>query len=179
MRFHETELPGVLVVEPEVHRDERGSFARAWCREEFCSRGLVPDFVQANTAVNRVKGTVRGLHYQVDPHTEAKLIRCTRGAIYDVAVDVRTDSPTYGRWAGVELSSESGRMFYVPPGCAHGYQTLADDTEVFYLVSAFYCPGAERGVRHDDPAVGISWPLPVSLLSEKDRAWPALEYHGH
>jgi dTDP-4-dehydrorhamnose 3,5-epimerase len=178
MRFHETELPGVWVVEPEVHRDERGSFARTWCREEFRSKGLVPDYVQANSAVNLVEGTVRGLHYQVDPHAEAKLVRCIRGAIYDVAVDLRPDSPTWGRWAGVELSAENGRMVYVPPGCAHGYQTLSDDTEAFYLVSAFYAPDAERGIRHDDPAVGVRWPLPVSAVSQKDRAWPMLRPHG-
>ena len=126
---------------------------------------------QANIAHSNAKGTLRGLHYQVPPYAEAKLVRCTRGAIYDVIVDLRTASPTYKKWIGVELSADNHRMLYVPEGFAHGYQTLTDDAEVFYMVTAFYAPGAERGIRYDDPAFGITWPVEVQVISEKDKSW--------
>lgn len=179
MRFVETEIPGVLIVEPEEHRDERGFFARTWCRNEFDSRGLATDFVQENTTFNRLKGTLRGLHHQVAPHEEAKLVRCTRGAIYDVAVDLRPGSATRGAWVAAELTADNRRMLYVPEGCAHGYQTLADDTDVCYLVSAFYAPDAERGVRYDDPAISIHWPLPPSVMSPKDLQWQPIASHAN
>ncbi|CAN5152257.1 dTDP-4-dehydrorhamnose 3,5-epimerase [soil metagenome] len=172
MIFTLTEVPAAVAVDVEKHADPRGFFARVWSSEEFAGQGLSTDFVQANMAFNHRKGTLRGMHYQIAPHQEAKLVRCTRGAIFDAVLDLRPDSPTYRQWAGLELSSDNHRMLYIPEGCAHGYQTLADDTEVFYLVSASYSPQAERGIRYDDPSFGIDWPLDVSTISEKDRAWP-------
>ena len=173
MIFRETELPGAFVVDLEPLQDERGFFARAWSASEFAERGLSSSLVQANIAFNHRRGTVRGLHYQVAPHAEDKLVRCTRGAIFDVAVDLRPDSPTYMRWTGVELSAENRTMLYVPKGCAHGYQTLEDETEALYHVTAAYEPAAERGLRWDDPAIGIAWrDLGEPILSEKDRSWP-------
>ncbi|MBD0291002.1 MAG: dTDP-4-dehydrorhamnose 3,5-epimerase [Thermoleophilia bacterium] len=176
MIFTETDLSGAYVVDLERREDERGFFARAWCRNEFVDAGLSPDLVQCNISYNRRRGTVRGMHYQLPPDAEVKLVRCTRGAVYDVIVDLREGSPTYTRWIGVELSGENGRALYVPEGFAHGYQTLADETETFYQVSAFYAPGAERGLRWDDPAIAIRWPLPGDpVISEKDRSWPYLD----
>lgn len=176
MIFTETDLQGAYVVDLERREDERGFFARAWCRNEFVEAGLSPDLVQCNISYNRRRATVRGMHYQLPPHAEVKLVRCTRGAVYDVIVDLREGSPTYRRWLGVELSAANGRALYVPEGFAHGYQTLADETETFYQVSAFYTPGAERGLRWNDPAIGIRWPLPDDpVISEKDRSWPALD----
>ena len=173
MRFSELELRGAFVIEFERIEDERGFFARTFCRREFRERGLETEIVQANTAFNRRKGTLRGMHYQAAPHEEAKLVRCTRGAVYDVIVDLRRDSPSFTRWAAVELTAASDAMLYVPPGFAHGYQTLDDDTETSYLMSAFYEPGAGRGVRWDDPAFGIEWPDVVErTLNERDRTWP-------
>jgi len=171
--FTELELAGAYVLDLERREDERGFFARAWCANELAEHGLETRLVQANVSFNRLKGTVRGMHMQEPPHAEVKLIRATRGAVYDVIVDVRPDSPTRGRWAGVELSAENGRALYVPEGFAHGYQTLEDGTETFYLVSEFYAPGAERGLRWDDPGLAIEWPQPEgAIVSEKDRAWP-------
>jgi len=175
MIFHPCSVAGAFVVELEERRDGRGSFARTWCRKEFEVAGLATDFVQGNTAVTHRAGTVRGLHLQLPPHSEAKLVRCLRGRIWDVVVDLRPDSPTFRYWAGVELCEENRRMLYLPEGCAHGYQSLRDDSEVFYLVSAFYAPEAERGFRYDDPAFGVEWPLPVEDLSEKDLAWPPFD----
>ncbi len=172
MKFVETLLPGVYVIYPEFHSDERGLFVRTFCREEFVLRGLNPSVVQCSTSWNRVRGTVRGMHYQVPPHSEYKLVRCTRGRLYDVVLDLRSSSPTYGEWIGYELDPESRAAVYVPPGCAHGYQTLEDGTEVFYQMSEAYCPSHATGVRWDDPAFGITWPLPVSVISERDRLWP-------
>jgi dTDP-4-dehydrorhamnose 3,5-epimerase len=171
--FTPTRIGGVLVVDLEPREDKRGSFARAWCREEFARAGADVDFVQANVAVNLRAGTLRGLHYQLPPHEEAKLVRCTQGAIWDVALDLRAGSPTHLSWLGVELTAESGRMLFVPAGCAHGYVTLRDGAEVFYLTSSAYAPEAEAGVRWDDPAFGIEWPggAPV-VISEKDASWP-------
>lgn len=178
MRFSALGVHGARLVEAEPHTDERGSFARAWCRREFAEEGLDVEFVQANVARTREAGTLRGLHYQEEPHAEAKLLRCTRGAVYDVMVDLRPGSPTYMEWAGVELTAESGDQVFVPAGCAHGYQTLRDDSEVFYLVSAFYAPEAEGGIRWDDPAFDVDWPAEPTEISEKDRSWPLFEPDG-
>jgi dTDP-4-dehydrorhamnose 3,5-epimerase len=175
MIFRETSLPGVWVIEPERLGDERGFFARTWCRREFEARGLNPDAVQCNVSWNARRGSVRGLHYQAPPHAEAKLVRCTRGAIWDVAVDLRPESATFKRWTAVELTADNRLALYVPEGCAHGFQTLADDTEVFYQMSALHQPSAERGVRWDDPALAIPWPIASVTLSERDRALPVLE----
>ncbi|HEB86960.1 MAG TPA: dTDP-4-dehydrorhamnose 3,5-epimerase [Gammaproteobacteria bacterium] len=175
MIFTQTELQGACIVDIEPRQDERGYFARVWCAREFEAQGLKTDLVQCNVAYNHKKGILRGMHYQQQAHAEVKLVRCTRGAIYDVIVDLRADSPSYLKWTGVELTEENHRMLYVPEGFAHGYITLQDECELFYQVSQFYAPGAEGGVRWDDPAVGIDWPEAGELLiSEKDRSWPLL-----
>lgn len=176
MIFTPLEIEGAYRLELEKHSDQRGFFSRVWCRNEFEEHGLVSEVVQANLSHTRVKGTIRGLHFQKHPHGETKLIQCTLGAIFDVIVDLRPDSPTYMRWLSEELSGENYKMVYVPKGCAHGFQSLADNTEVYYLVSAFYAPEAEGGVRYDDPAFEIDWPLPVTDISEKDRNWPDYQY---
>jgi dTDP-4-dehydrorhamnose 3,5-epimerase len=169
--FTETDLPGAYVIDLERREDERGFFARAWCEDEFRDHGLSTRVVQCNVSFNRTRGTLRGMHFQQAPNAEAKLVRCTTGAIHDVIIDLRPESSTYMRWLGAELTGENRRMLYVPEGFAHGYQTLSDDTETFYQVSEFYAPQAEGGVRWDDPAFGIEWPLEVSLISEKDARW--------
>lgn len=174
MRFTETEIPGAYIIDLEPRADDRGFFARAFCEREFAEHGLTLDVRQINTSFNRRRGTVRGFHYQDERAPEAKLVRCIAGAIYDVLVDMRPNSPTYLRHVGVELSAANRRQLLIPRLCAAGYQTLADDTEVTYQVSEFYTPEAERGMRHDDPVLGISWPLPVTELSPKDAAWPLL-----
>lgn len=175
MIFTETKLKGVYVIAPELIEDERGFFARLWTPEEFSERGLNPRLVQSNISYNRKKGTLRGMHFQIKPHEEAKLVRCTRGALYDVALDIRPDSPTYLQWEAIELTEENRLMFYVPEGFAHGYQTLSDDTEVFYQMSELYHPGSARGLRWDDPALGIRWPLPVSTISQRDTQFELLK----
>ena len=177
MIFAETPLAGAFVIDVEPREDERGFFARAWCRDEFAEQGLSTDVVQCNVSFNHHQGTLRGMHYQVAPHAEVKLVRCTRGAIYDVIVDLRPDSPTHTRWLGVELTAENRRALYIPEGFAHGYQTLADGTETFYQVSAFWAPEAERGVRWDDPAFGIAWPDPPGerVISERDATYPDVD----
>jgi dTDP-4-dehydrorhamnose 3,5-epimerase len=173
MIFTETELPGAYLIDLEPRTDERGFFARAWCRREFEEHGLSPELVQCNVAYNRLAGTLRGMHFQIPPRPEAKLVRCTRGAIYDVIVDLRPQSPTYMDWIGVELNDENRRMLYVPEGIAHGYQTLLSGTETFYQVSEYYTPEAEGGVRWDDPAFSITWPdAERRIISAKDQAWP-------
>jgi dTDP-4-dehydrorhamnose 3,5-epimerase len=172
MRFAETDLPGAFVIELERREDERGFFARAWCEQEFADHGLEKRVSQSNLAYNRKAGTLRGMHYQAPPHAEVKLVRCTRGAVYDVIADLRPESRTYLHWIGVELSADNRTAIYVPEGFAHGYQTLTDDAETYYQVSVPYAPSAERGVRWDDPALAIDWPLPDPILSEKDAAWP-------
>lgn len=173
MIFTPLELEGAFLVDLEPHPDERGFFARAWCREEFEAHGLNNALVQCNLSFNHLRGTLRGMHYQRAPHAEAKLVRCTRGAILDVIVDLRPGSPTHARWLGVELTEENRSALYVPEGFAHGYQTLTDGTETLYQVSAAYAPGAEGGVRWDDPAFGIEWPdADPRIVSDKDRAWP-------
>lgn len=173
MILTETRLEGAFIIEPDRIEDERGFFIRQWCKREFEIRGLMPDFVGCNISFSKRKGTLRGLHYQLPPHEEAKLIRCVKGAIYDVIIDLRPQSPTYKEWLGMELSADSYKMLYVPKGFAHGFQVLEDETEVLYPVSQFYQPEYERGVRWDDPAFGIQWPQPEKrILSQKDRSWP-------
>ena len=171
MIFRETEIPGAFVIDLERREDERGFFARAWCADEFAAHGLSTRLVQANLSYNESAGTLRGMHFQRAPHEEAKLIRCTRGSLFDAIVDLRPDSPAFKRWIGVELSAENRRALYVPEGCAHGYQTLEDGTESLYLVSEFYAPESEGGVRWNDPAFGIEWPdADNRTLSPKDAA---------
>jgi dTDP-4-dehydrorhamnose 3,5-epimerase len=172
MIFQHTDLPGVCLIDIEPRLDERGFFARAWCRSEFAAQGMDHSFVQTNVAYSKKRGTLRGLHYQREPHGEAKLVRCTRGAAYVVAVDLRADRATHRQWFAVELSQENRRMLYVGLGLAQGYQTLADDTEMLYQMSAFYVPEAAAGVRYNDPAFGIPWPLADLIVSQKDLGWP-------
>jgi dTDP-4-dehydrorhamnose 3,5-epimerase len=173
MRFTELELPGAYLVELDRIEDERGFFARTFCREKFAEHGLEADVVQANTAFNLRAGTLRGLHFQAEPYEETKLVRCTRGAVYDVIVDLRPGSRTYTRWVGVELTAENDAMLYVPRGFAHGYQTLVDDTETSYLMGTAYESPAGRGVRWDDPAFGIEWPeVGERTINERDLGWP-------
>jgi dTDP-4-dehydrorhamnose 3,5-epimerase len=178
MIFTETKLPGAYLIDIKKLKDERGFFARGWCQKEFEDHGLVPHVLQANISYNIRKGTLRGMHYQVAPYAETKLIRCVRGALYDVIIDLRPDSPTYMQWLGVELSAESYKMLYVPEGFAHGFQTLVDNTEATYQVSQFYTPGAEGGLRYNDPAFGIEWPLEVQVISDKDKSWPDFKRGG-
>lgn len=176
MRFKETGIVGAKVIDPNPHQDERGRFMRAWCAQEFADHGLNFSLAQANFAFSLTKGTIRGMHFQQKPALEAKLVRCTRGVLFDVVLDLRPQSPTYGLWYGVELSAENGRMVYVPEHCAHGCQTLEDCTEIYYMTSAFFTPSAVRGVRFDDPAFDIKWPLPATQVSEQDRSWPLVEH---
>lgn len=172
MIFTETRLKGVFIVELEILEDERGFFSRSWCQREFETHGLNARLVQCNISYNSKKGTLRGMHFQTDPHQEAKLVRCTSGAIYDVAVDLRSGSYTFKQWVAVELTAENRRMLYIPEGVAHGFQTLADNSEVFYQMSEFYHPECAGGVRWDDPAFCIRWPLPVPIMSGRDRSHP-------
>lgn len=168
MKFFATELAGAYVVELERLEDERGFFARTFCRDEFTAHGLSSVFVQCNVSFNLRRGALRGMHYQEKPHEEAKLVRCTRGAVYDVIVDIRKDSPTYKRWIAVELAADQDRMLYIPEGFAHGFQTLEDGSEVFYQMSEMYHPECARGLRWNDPAIGIRWPLADPIVSERD-----------
>lgn len=173
MNFIETGLRGAYMIDVQKVKDERGFFARAWCQKEFEAHGLNTDARQCNLAQSRYKGTLRGLHYQVEPHAEDKLVLCINGAIYDVMLDLRPESPTYGRWKAFELSRENRRMLFIPKGLANGYQALTDDAEVLYQVSCDYHPASERAVRWNDPAFGIEWPIsPPTLISEKDRSIP-------
>jgi dTDP-4-dehydrorhamnose 3,5-epimerase len=176
MIFRGTKLPGVAEIQIEPKPDDRGFFARTWCQREFEEVGFNINVVQCSVSFNAQKGTLRGMHYQAPPFAEAKLVRCTRGAIYDVALDVRPDSPTYGKWVAVELTSEKRNMLYVPEGCAHGFLTLTDDTEVFYQMSEFYTAEAGRGVRWNDPAFQIIWPAAVEVISERDRTYPDFDF---
>lgn len=170
MIYRETGIPGVLVVALERLEDERGSFARTYCEREFAARGLETRWVQCSLSSNAARGTLRGMHYQAEPEPEVKLVRCTRGAIHDVVVDLRPDSPTFRQWVGIELSAENGLALYVPTGIAHGFQTLEPHSDVLYQISAFYRPELARSVRWDDPAFGIEWPDDVRTISAKDRA---------
>ena len=178
MKFRETTISGAWLIDPEPRQDERGFFARLWCRDELRERGLSSDFVQCNSSGSVAAGTLRGLHWQSAPHAENKLISCIRGRVFDVIVDVREDSPTFMAWFGAELSASNKTMAYVPQGCAHGYLTLEPDCEVMYPVTAVYHAPSERGLRWDDPAVSIKWPIAPVVISAKDRAWPALRTEG-
>jgi dTDP-4-dehydrorhamnose 3,5-epimerase len=172
VQFHPTTLRDVWLVHLEPVRDSRGFFARTFCVEEFATRGLVTSYPQHSISYSACKGTLRGMHYQRDPHGEAKLVRCVKGAIWDVIIDIRLGSPTYCNWQGFELSSMNGHQLYIPKGFAHGFQTLSDDVEINYLISEVYEPQSACGIRHDDPIFGITWPLPVTEISQKDLHWP-------
>jgi dTDP-4-dehydrorhamnose 3,5-epimerase len=173
MRFTEVAVSGARVIDPEPRGDERGFFARLWCQDEFRRAGLTAEFRQCNSSFSVHRGTLRGLHYQAAPFEEVKLVRCVRGAVFDVVVDVRQGSPTFGRWFGIELTADNRRMLYVPGGCAHGYLTMEDGSEVEYPVSEPYHPEAERGIRWNDPAFRVEWPDVGTLtMSDKDKAWP-------
>ena len=173
MIFGVTRLRDAWLIDIEPREDERGFFARTWCRQELAARGLDTEIAQESLSFNRHRGTIRGLHFQLPPHEEIKIVRCTRGAIFDVIVDLRPCSPSYLCWQGFELSAENRRAIYVPKGFAHGFQTLTDNAEIAYQISAFYSPVAAGGYRHDDTAFAIAWPLPVTVISERDLGWPA------
>jgi dTDP-4-dehydrorhamnose 3,5-epimerase len=175
LKFVETKLPGVYVLELERLEDERGFFARTWCAEELAAHGLDPRVAQCDVSFNGKKGTLRGIHYQAAPHEETKLVRCTMGAVYDVAVDLRDTSPAFRRWVGVELSAANRKALYLPAGCAHGFVTLTDDAELLYLMGSAYVGGAARGVRWNDARLGIDWPLQPTVISERDAGWPLLD----
>jgi len=172
LRFTPTSVVGAALIDPILREDDRGHFSRAWCMKEFAEHGI--DFVpvQANAGFSLRKGTLRGMHFQVEPALEAKLVRCTTGALFDVIADLRPQSLTYRKWYGIELRAETGQMLYVPEGCAHGYQTLEDRTDLYYMTSQYFTPAAARGVRFDDPAFRIEWPLIPTAISEQDRNWP-------
>jgi dTDP-4-dehydrorhamnose 3,5-epimerase len=172
MEFREAKIPGVFIVDVARRSDDRGYFARTWCRRELESRGLDPTVVQINTGFSTRRGTLRGMHFQEGASAEIKFVRCTRGRVFDVALDLRPGSPAFRGWVGVELSAENGRMLLIPEGCAHGYQTLEAESELLYSTSKFYDPDRATGVRYDDPAFGIEWPLEVSSISDADRSWP-------
>ena len=173
MQFTETKIPGVLVVTPKVFTDERGDFVPAWLPDEFSNRGVETRIAQGSLALTHRRGSIRGMHYQAAPFEETKIVRVVRGAVFDVAVDLRADSPTFRQWVGFELTAGNRRMMCIPPGCAHGYQTLEDETEVFYFVSAPYSPPHQRGVRWNDPAFGIVWPLgPPASIHDRDANYP-------
>lgn len=171
MKFIRADLAGAYLIEIETMEDERGFFARTFCRDEFAAHGLQPIFVQCDVSFNTYKGTLRGMHFQGNPHEEAKLVRCTRGAIYDVIVDIRKGSPTYMQWAAMELTAENRKMAYIPEGFAHGFQTLEDKCEVFYQMSEMYHPRHARGIRWNDPSLAIRWPLPSPIVSPKDASY--------
>jgi dTDP-4-dehydrorhamnose 3,5-epimerase len=174
LKFVPTPLSGAYVVELTPLRDDRGFFARTFCRQEFVERGLNPNVVQCNASFNRKRGTLRGMHFQAEPHAEAKVVRCTQGVAWDVIVDLRAGSSTYRKWFGIELSAGSHNALYIPEGFAHGFQTLTDDAEILYMMSESYCPESARGVRWDDPAFGIDWPIANPTMSERDRAYSLL-----
>ena len=169
MIFTETKIKGVYIIEPELLTDERGFFARSFCKEEFEKYGLETDIVQCNISYNKIKGTLRGMHYQVPPFEEEKIVSCTKGSIYDVVVDLRRDSSTYCQWHSEKLSADSYRMLYIPKGCAHGFQTLEDNCIVYYQMGAYYHSECAVGIRWNDPAIDIVWPIPVGIISEKDK----------
>lgn len=172
MIFTECPLTGAYVIDLQPAVDERGFFARTFCAQEFAAYNLATHWVQCNTSLTREKGSMRGLHFQAEPHSEAKLIRCTRGAVFDVAIDIRPKSPTFKRWFAVELTADNRRMFYIPTGFAHGFQTLADESELFYQMSAFYHPESARGIRWDDSDIAVAWPLDAAIVSDRDRELP-------
>lgn len=172
MRFAQCMIEGAWLVRMERHEDERGYFARSWCQREFEQHGLNPRLVQCNVSFNHLKGTLRGMHGQLAPHEEAKLVRCTRGALWDVMLDLRPQSPTYRRYEAVTLTDTNDRLLYLPEGVFHGFLTLEDNTEIFYQMSEFYCPESAMGYRYDDPAFNIAWPIAVRMISPRDREWP-------
>ena len=172
MEFQPTDIDGAYLVVPRKIGDERGFFARAWCAQEYADAGLKATIVQSNMAVSARKGTLRGLHYQTAPHQEVKIVRCVRGAMFDVIVDLREGSPTYRKWVGYRLDTDNHHALVVPEGCATGYMTLADDTEMYYHTTAAYAPDVATGVRYDDPAFGIEWPMTPTVVSDQDQAWP-------
>jgi dTDP-4-dehydrorhamnose 3,5-epimerase len=179
VKFNATPLQDAYVIEMEPRGDERGFFARAYCENEFREAGLVSHYAQVNNSLSVTKGTLRGMHYQLPPAAEVKLVRCLRGALYDVIADMRPDSPSYGRWFGVELSEDNRKMLYVPRGFAHGFITLRENTEAFYMVSDAYMPGGERGLRYNDPHLNIEWPIAPEVISEKDQNWPLFDPEFH
>tara|TARA_B100000686_G_C16772954_1_gene966443 strand:+ start:1116 stop:1643 length:528 start_codon:yes stop_codon:yes gene_type:complete len=171
LNFTETKLSGAFIIEPERLQDDRGFFARSWCEKELAGHNLDTDLAQCNISFNKAKGTLRGMHYQIKPFEEAKIVRCTRGSIYDVIIDLRPDSPTLKHWTAVELNEENRNMLYVPKGFAHGFQTLADNTEIFYQISALYSPRHARGIKWNDPAFNIEWPIDTLTISDKDKSY--------
>lgn len=175
MRFVSTDVAGVFVVEPDRHADSRGFFARTWCAQELAEQGLEPGLAQCSVSFNHRRGTLRGLHYQAPPFAETKLVRCARGILFDVAVDLRPDSPTFRRWIGVELSEDNGHALYIPRGFAHGFLTLADATEISYAISTPYHPEAARGIRWNDPFIGVEWPRPVEVIASRDETYPDVD----
>lgn len=175
MIFTKTPLAGLMIIDLEMSQDSRGHFARTWCRDEFEAHGIDAEFTQCGTSFNHRRGTLRGLHYQCAPHEEAKLIRCTRGRVYDVAVDIRDSSPTRGQWFATELSADNGGMFYIPTGFAHGFQALEDNTELLYQITAPYQPGSARGIRWNDAGLSIPWPVGDPILSDRDGELPVLQ----
>lgn len=172
MRFLETDLNGAQLIDLEPAHDHRGFFSRTFCVREFAAHGLETNFVQHNLSYSATRGTLRGMHFQTPPHAEVKVVDCAKGAIWDVIIDIRPQSRTFKQWRGFELTAENRRQLYIPAGFAHGFQTLSDDAEVRYLISAFYEPSAASGLRYDDPAFVIPWPLPITVISDKDRLWP-------
>jgi dTDP-4-dehydrorhamnose 3,5-epimerase len=172
MLFRETRLQDAWLVELEPAGDDRGFFARTFCELEFAAHGLETRFVQHSRSLSAMRGTLRGMHFQNPPHSEAKLVTCIKGAIWDVIIDLRPNSPSFRQWQGFEMTADNRHQLYIPQGFAHGFQTLSDDAEVGYLISAFYAPDAADGLRYDDPAFSIEWPLPPTVISEKDRNWP-------
>ena len=176
MRLTQTKVKGAYLIDIEPREDNRGFFARSWCAREFGACGLNPNIAQINVGYSARKATLRGLHFQLAPHAEAKTVRCTHGAVFDVVVDLRPDSLTHKMWDGFDLSSDNHRSLYIPEGCAHGYQTLMDATEIEYVTSGFFAPAFARGIRFDDPSISINWPLPIGVISEGDRSWPDYEY---
>jgi dTDP-4-dehydrorhamnose 3,5-epimerase len=174
MRFLQMPLSGAILIEPEVIVDERGLFARLFDAEAFNAHNLPTHFVQASTSYNRQRGTLRGLHYQAEPYAEGKVVRCTAGSLFDVIVDVRSGSPTFGRWHGVNLDADNRLALFIPPGFAHGFQTLADHTEIFYQMTQHHVPDAERGITWNDPAIAVAWPIPPAIMSQRDLALPTL-----
>jgi dTDP-4-dehydrorhamnose 3,5-epimerase len=174
MHYTETAIAGVWIIDVDPSEDERGFFARTWCARELAERGLETRVAQCAVSYNRRAGTLRGIHLQAAPHEEVKFVRCTAGAVFDVVVDLRPHSATFGVWTGIDLSGENRRTLYIPAGCGHGFLTLRDDSEVFYQISAEYAPESARGVRWDDPAIGIEWPAPVRVISARDRSYPLL-----
>jgi dTDP-4-dehydrorhamnose 3,5-epimerase len=172
MKFTSTKIADAWIIDLEPKIDERGSFARAWCQDEFAQHGISVEFVQSNIAVSNIAGTLRGLHFQAPPHAEAKLVRCTRGAAFVAIGDMRANSPSFRQWLGIELTAENRRLLFVPKGCAQGYQTLADGAEMFYQMSTAYVPGASRGIRYDDPFFNIQWPVEITTISQADQSWP-------